>query len=230
MKRFVLPAVFALALVPSQKAFSLFGIGIYGASDQISVGAWEDSRFDGRVTLNGQPFDGAVGLGGFLYIDAIPFIDLEASIEAVGQEYEFQFGNQNSTLDQSFGWGRVSTYLTLRRKLFGAGLPILGGVRLHVGAGINSHNSTPLASFDMIEELMGGDLEAEFDEDDLADRLTDYLKDNRIEGSGYHLQAGAQLKLLSFNLFANYRITRAENVVPGEDGFSSLWLGLAFGF
>lgn len=229
MKRFFLPVVIALIIVPSQRAYSLFGVGIYGASDQISVGGWEDERLEGLVTLNGQPFDGALGVGGFLYIDAIPFVDLEASYEVVGQEYDFQFGNQLATLDESFGWGRLSYYLTVRRKMFGFGLPVLGGIGLHLGGGINGHNVTPLASIGMLEELLGGNLQANFTGEDLANDLTTYLKDNRIQASGYHLQAGAQIKFLSFNAFVNYRITQAADVVPGADSFSSLWLGLAFG-
>ncbi|MFQ6675482.1 MAG: hypothetical protein ACE5LH_03950 [Fidelibacterota bacterium] len=229
MRRFILPAVVALVLVPSERAFSLFGVGIYGTSDQLSVDGWSDSRFNGVVTLTGNPFEGALGVGGFLYIDAIPFVDLEASFEAAGQEYEFDFGNQFATLSQNFGWGRLSTYITLRRKLFGFGVPLLGGIKLHLGGGINNHNVTPLASIGMVEQLMGGDLQASFDPDDLGNELTEYLKNNRIEASGYHVQAGAQIKLLALNAFVNYRVTMATDVVPGADSFSSVWLGLAFG-
>ncbi|MFQ6673509.1 MAG: hypothetical protein ACE5GH_01835 [Fidelibacterota bacterium] len=229
MKKLLIPLLAILVLAPIEDVSSAFGIGVYGASDQISVSGWSDSQLGGLVTLKGNGFDGAVGLGGFLYIDAIPFIDIEASFESVGQEYDFQFDNALASLDKSLLWGRLSTYVTLRRKLIGFGLPVLGGVKFYVGGGINNHNVTPRADFNMLQSLMGGGLEATFDPTDLGKKLASYVKDNRITAKGYHAQAGVQIKLLSFNAFVNYRLTFSEDVVPDAESFSSLWVGLAFG-
>ena len=56
------------------------------------------------------------------------------------------------------------------------------------------------------------------------------MDENKISSNGYHIQVGFQGKLLMLNLFANARYTIAKDVVPGEDGFASIWTGLAFGF
>ena len=66
---------------------------------------------------------------------------------------------------------------------------------------------------------------------DLESQIEDFVtdQDNWVEGSGIHLQAGLQLKVVTFSAFVNYRITLAEDVVPGAKSFSSIWAGLAFG-
>ena len=70
----------------------------------------------------------------------------------------------------------------------------------------------------------------DFGQDDIMDSLAEYMIDNSISTSGFHIQFGAHAKLLMFNVFANARYTIAENVVEGESGFPSAWLGLAIGF
>ncbi|MEE9166669.1 MAG: hypothetical protein V3U24_04295 [Candidatus Neomarinimicrobiota bacterium] len=228
MKRFLVPVLVFIVLAPTEKAFSLFGVGAYYVSDPISVAEGTDGTAPIMLVRNG--FDGARGGGLFIYVDALPFIDLEANIETGFNKYQFEFDNAISELPPvDFGWARVSTYLTARKKVVGFGVPVLGGARINAGGGYNFHSSTPLADLDMVKELLGGNLTASFEADDLEDNLVDYLKENKIDGSGFHLQAGIQAKLLTLNLFVNYRLTFAKDVVPDESSFSSLWAGLAFG-
>ena len=225
-KLFVLPLAI-LVLAPVEKVFSIFGIGAYYTSDPISVARGTSGT--SPISLVRDGFDGAQGGGIFLYIDAIPVVDLEASFETAFNTYQFQFKNALATLPPvDFGWARLSTYFTVRKKLIGFEVPILGGVRLNGGGGYNIHSSAPLADLDMVGILLG-DLTSSFEPTNLEDKLIDYLKENKIDANGFHVQAGAQIKLLTFNLFVNYRITLAEDVVPGEKSFSSLWAGLAFG-
>ena len=77
-------------------------------------------------------------------------------------------------------------------------------------------------------EMMGGDLTAEptnITEDDLIE----FLKENRIESSGIHVQAGLQFKVLMLDSFLFYRHTFAEDLVPDADAFGSLNLRLGIG-
>lgn len=227
MKKLMIPLLMVLILAPTEKAFSIFGVGAYYVNDPISVDGGEEGAFP--ISLVREGFDGAQLGGLFLYIDAIPFIDLEVSGESSISKYQFQFKNAISDLPSTeFAWARVSGYLTLRKKVFSLGMPVLGGLRLNLGGGLNMHSSTPLASLSMVETLLG-DLSASFNADNLEDNLVEYLKENKIDASGFHVQAGLQLKLLALNAFVNYRITMAEDVVPGSKSFSSLWAGLAFG-
>ena len=60
-------------------------------------------------------------------------------------------------------------------------------------------------------------------------QIINNLKENKNTYNGFHLIVGAQAKLLSANLFANLRYTIAKDVIPGENGFPSMWIGIGFG-
>jgi hypothetical protein len=82
----------------------------------------------------------------------------------------------------------------------------------------------------MIEDLLGGNLESG-NVDNLDKNLKSFLenKDNYIDASGFHVQAGLQFKLLVLDTFLNYRYTIVEDVIPGASGFSSLNLRIGIG-
>ncbi|MDP6455984.1 MAG: hypothetical protein QF613_04495 [Candidatus Marinimicrobia bacterium] len=228
MNKFLVPLLVIAVIIPANRAYSIAGIGLYYNQDAVSVSGGTDGAFP--VTLTRDGFDGTLSGGLFVYIDAIPFVDIEASFEAAANQYQFSFGNEFSELGPiDFGWARASQYYTLRRKLVGFSVPILGGVQLYAGGGYNKHSSSPLASLDMVEGLLG-DLTSSFDSSVLEDNLLNYLEDNKIDASGLHIQTGLQMKILTFSGFLNYRITMAKDVVPDAKSFSSLWAGLAFGF
>ena len=230
MKRLAAPIIALSLFIPTQRVDALFGVGLKYVGDSFSVGEWIEDPST-AYTLSGSGFDGA-GLGGlFVYIDAIPFIDLEASFEMSVAPYDLKFENSVATLPATkFAWTRLSTYYTARKEIFGLGLPILGGGAIHVGGGINSHQTSKLADLDMMSGIIG-DLATGGEGMKLESQVEDFVKnkDNWIEGSGVHLQAGLQMQILTFNAFVNYRITMAEDVVPNAKSFSSIWVGLAFG-
>ena len=232
MKRLITPIIVLSLFLPTEKAEALFGIGIKGLGDTFSVDAWNDGT--SLYSLQSPGFSGSdgVGLGGFIYIDAIPFIDLEASVEIAPVPYDLEFANAITSLPSTqFAWTRISTYFTARKKMFGLGIPFIGGGSFHLGGGINNHISSKRADLDMMSELLGGDL-VNGDSNDLEDKIEDFVtnRDNWFDNSGLHLQASLQAKLLTFSSFLTYRITIAEGVVPGSNSFSTLWAGLAFGF
>ena len=232
MKRLITPIIVLSLFFPTEKAEALFGIGIKGLGDTFSVDAWNDGT--SLYSLQSPGFSGSdgVGLGGFIYIDAIPFIDLEASVEIAPVPYDLEFANAITSLPSTqFAWTRISTYFTARKKMFGLGIPFIGGGSFHLGGGINNHISSKRADLDMMSELLGGDL-VNGSSNDLEDKIEDFVtnRDNWFDNSGLHLQASLQAKLLTFSSFLTYRITIAEGVVPGSNSFSTLWAGLAFGF
>ena len=232
MKRLITPIIVLSLFFPTEKAEALFGIGIKGLGDTFSVDAWNDGT--SLYSLQSPGFSGSdgVGVGGFIYIDAIPFIDLEASVEIAPVPYDLEFANAITSLPSTqFAWTRISTYFTARKKMFGLGIPFIGGGSFHLGGGINNHISSKRADLDMMSELLGGDL-VNGSSNDLEDKIEDFVtnRDNWFDNSGLHLQASLQAKLLTFSSFLTYRITIAEGVVPGSNSFSTLWAGLAFGF
>ncbi len=164
----------------------------------------------------------------YLYLDVLPIVDLEADIQLTASEYDFEFTNTLGTAGPYNGyWGGVSTYITVRKKIFGLGIPFLGGGNLFAGGGYNMHTFAPLADLSLVESLMG-DLTEEptFSEDDLVD----FVNENKIDKSGFHVQAGFQFKLLMLDTFVFYRHIFGEfEDIVGEESFGSLNLRFGLG-
>lgn len=213
-------------------ATNLFAIGGFGLQvGQSSFSVAESSPESGipGVSLTNGSFDGAYVVGGYLYIDAIPFIDLEVDANIRGNKYDINFENVAGSMDPiNFGWASTDIYYTLRKKVFGLSIPFLAGAKIHAGGGYNTHVSTPIADIEMITELLGGDL-TNGDPSALEDNLVNYLEDNTIDASGFHFQTGLQFKLLMLDTFLNYRYTIVEDVVPDASGYGSINLRIGFG-
>ena len=226
-----------MGLIPS----SVFGIGGFGlqlGQGLVTVGATESSRdlmagetVVGTAMMTTTKFSDPFVIGGHVYIDAIPFIDLEADINLIGQTYDFGFNNPTEIGPYNFGWGSASSYFTVRKKFLGIGIPFLAKAKLFYGGGYNQHMVTPLMTIDLMEELMektGGDLSSDptnISEDDVLE----FLDENKIEASGFHVQAGLQFKVLMIDTFLFYRHTIAEDLIPDANGFGSLNFRLGFG-
>lgn len=209
--------------------FAIGGIGLQFGQSSFSVAeSSPESGIPGVILTNGS-FDGAYVVGGYLYIDAFPFIDLEVDANVRGNTYEINFINDFGPMEPiDFAWASTDVYYTLRKKVFGLSIPFLVGAKLHAGGGYNTHVSTPLADIDMITELLGGDL-TNGDPTALEDNLVEYLEENKIDASGFHFQAGLQFKLLMLDTFLNYRYTIVDDVVPDAGGFGSINFRLGFG-
>jgi hypothetical protein len=219
-----------LAVLPFNSASAIIGFGIQGGQSIFSVGAKTLEDLNAFATVNTGPFENSNNIGIYLYLDIIPFIDLEVDASIVGQEYDFTFGNRLGNVGpfQAY-WGGTSIYFTARRKIVGFELPILGGAQLFAGGGSNTHSFTPLVNLDMVEIIMGGSLGAqpEFDED----ALVDYIEDNKIDKTGFHIQSGLKFQLFMLDAFLFYRQTfgEFEDVLDAKTyGSMNLRLGLGF--
>jgi len=219
----------------SSQVFALAGFGAYGDFDLLKYpdGSSGDIS-DYGVEYNG--FDNAKGFGFLFYIDAIPVVDLEVDIEFVGNLYEYTPYLAGDPLpSEDLPWGRISTYVTIRKEILGLSIPLLAKAQLYGGLGFNKHKVVPIMTADVIKDALGGDdLEAalilfEADTEEGAKDLAKSMLDKMEDVSGFHLQVGVRGKLLMFNAFANARYTIAKDVIPDESGYPSLWVGLALG-
>lgn len=214
--------------------FALAGFGLYGDYDLLKHEGATSSNELG-LSIDTKPFENAYGIGGYLYIDAVPVIDIELSIESAGNLHETVFSAPLlNDFESELPWGRVSLYATARKKVFGLSIPFLAKAKLFVGTGMNMHKVTPEYSLELLQgafsdteldeifELMDGDVTA-------VTTFANHVKDNMVNVSGAHVQAGLQAKLLMFDMFLNARYTLAKDVVPDKIGFPSLWLGLGYG-
>ena len=219
-------------LLLTSQAYSLVGIGAYGDLDLLKYPGGTSGDGDSRVDYTG--FDNANGFGIMFYIDAIPIIDLEADIEFVGNIYKYTpyvVGDDDIDVGE-MPWGRVSTYFTARKKIFGVSIPFLAKAQLYGGLGFNKHTVLPVMTVEIIEAAFGGTADAlaeSTSDEDKIQKLADYMLDNADKISGFHLQTGVQGKLLFLNAFVNARYTIAKDVIPGKSGFPSIWAGLALG-
>ena len=219
----------------SSQVFAIAGFGAYGDFDLLKYPAGSSGDVN-EYGVEYKGFDNPKGFGFLFYIDAIPFIDLEADIEFVGNLYEYTpyFAGQKLS-SQELPWGRVSTYLTIRKEFLGLSIPLLAKAQLYGGVGINKHKVVPIMTEKVINDA--------FDETDLENALNNFTTDasgsatdlaesmlkNVEDRDGFHLQAGVRGKLLMFNAFANARYTIAKDVIPDKSGYPSLWVGLAIG-
>ena len=219
----------------SSQVFAIAGFGAYGDFDLLKypAGSSGDPETYG-VKYNG--FDNAKGFGFLFYIDAIPVVDLEVDIEFVGNLYEYTpYLDGDPLASEDLPWGRISTYVTIRKEILGLSIPLLAKAQLYGGIGFNKHKVVPIMTADVIKDALGGDdLEAalilfQTNTEEGAKDLAKSMLDNVEDVSGFHLQAGVRGKLLMFNAFVNARYTIAKDVIPDKSGYPSLWVGLAIG-
>ena len=102
MKKLIVSAFICLLPV---SVFAIAGFGLNVAYDQVIVNAGSDSKVSSptevRILRNG--FENGAGAGGFLYLDVIPYIDLEVDFQFVGNTYQFDFQNYlDSNVDGAF--------------------------------------------------------------------------------------------------------------------------------
>ena len=221
-----------ISLIPTSM-FAIGGFGLQVGQNSFSVEASSPETGIPGVTLTNGAFDGSGALGGFVYVDLIPFVDVEFDFNIQGNEYDIDFSNNFGTAmpTLSFSWGSINTYTTVRKKVVGLSIPFLAGAQLHAGAGVNTHKTVPVANVDMVTDLLGGDL-SNADPSNLHVELLDELEDedNVVDASGFHIQTGLQFKLLVLDTFLIYRHSFVEDVVPGSKSFGTLNMRLGLGF
>ena len=229
MKKIILFALVASTITVSPLA-AIGGIGFQLGQGAFTVASTEDSDDSGLITVTTGEFANPFNLGVYLYLDIIPIVDLEADIQVTASEYDFEFTNTLGTAGPYNGyWGGVSTHITVRKEIFGLGIPFLGGGNLFAGGGYNMHTFAPLADLSLVESLTG-DLteEPEFSEAELEE----FVNENKIDKSGFHVQAGFQFKLLMIDTFVFYRQSFGEfEDIMGEEvwTFGSLNIRLGLG-
>ena len=225
--------IFFPILIITSQVFAIAGFGLHLDRSMYSVAETTTPLIAGGsevASITHHGFDNGFGIGGYLYIDAIPVIDIDLEGNLLISPYDFSFQNNVVSIDKKqFGWVAGSGYLTLQKKLFKLSIPLLAKAKLTAGAGVNSHSSIPMIDQNMMESVMGGAGNLESGTLD-TDELIKYLKDNKVSSTGFHIQTGVQFKLLMLDSFLYYRQVFADDVIPDAKGFGSLNLRLGMGF
>lgn len=224
-------SIIILTLLPLNSLLAIGGFGLHIPLNRVSVASNIDES-NVLVYFEQGGFENPLGFGGYFYIDAIPFVDLDVEFQLIGQKYDIKFYNvlsPSNALESDFGWASASTYFTVKKKILGIGIPFLAKAKLHVGGGYNMHTYTPTADLDMMKELVGGTLGGDLDTSSLTNKLESYLTDNKKDASGFHVQAGVQFKLLMLDTHFFYRYTMAKDVYEGSKAFGSFNIRVGIG-
>ena len=219
-----------LSLIPWSSVLGVVGFGVQGGQSIFTVASSISSVDGANLTISefANPFSG----GGYLYIDAIPVIDLEAEFSISFKNYTFEFSNLEGAIGPyDFGWADFSIYLSAGKKIVGIGIPLLAKAKLFYGGGINMNTVTPVMDLDFMEDILGEDLTNDPANFSVSEKdLIDFLENNQVKTNGFHIQSGLQFKILMLDTFLFYRHTFAKDVIPGQDHFGSLNLRMGMGF
>jgi len=190
----------------------LGGVGLHVAQDGFTVDQ-ESFNYE-SISITRDAIDSPIGGGAFVYLTVIPFLDFEAGVSLTGSEYNYVFNGEDSP---SMGIAKFGWYLSAQRPVFK-----FPTIRIYAGAGINGSTHTKIVSY---ETLVDG----EIDPDKLND--LEYLEDKLgVTNTGAHIEFGGRFKppIIPFSINANARYHIIKDVVPGEDGYLSLSMGVAF--
>jgi hypothetical protein len=153
------------------------------------------------------------GFGGYVYVDVIPFIDVEAGFDILGETtFSYNIGEDDISsfsLPKKAGW-----FVGVQRKLFK--LPM---VKFYYGAGLSQNKIVPNNYSDLIDNSSVSE-----------NNVENFIKDNLETKTGYFLECGARAKpwLVPISLNAKLRYNFLEGVVPNESGFVSIMIGAGY--
>ena len=190
----------------------LGGIGLHLSQDSFTTDQ-ESFNYE-SISITRDAIDSPIGGGAFVYLTVIPFIDFEAGVSLTGAEYSYVFNGEDGP---AMGIAKFGWYLSAQRPVFK-----FPTIRMYVGGGINGSTHTKIVSY---ETLVDGGID--------TDKLNDleYLEDKLgVTNTGGHVELGARFKppIIPFSINANARYHIIKDVFPGENGYLSLSMGVAF--
>ncbi len=223
---------FLSIFILSSQVFAIAGFGLQVGQSTFSVKESSPTINVQYVILKNGAFENPISVGGYLYLDIIPVVDLEVDFNFQGSKYDINFENDLGKMPTlPFAWASADIFYTVRKKIIGIGIPFLAKAKLFAGGGYNTHMSTPLANETMLTNLCGDSGIANCDVTSLDKTLETYMtdKDNYLSSSGFHLQGGLQFKILMLDSFLFYRQVFDDKVIPDGKGYGSINLRLGMG-
>jgi hypothetical protein len=220
--------IFLPFFIISSQVFAIAGFGLNLNQTMFSV----DAKTNAIGTVGSYGYDaisGGIGLGGYLYIDAIPFVDLDLEFSGFGTNYDYLLTISGNSTTYSLPYGSFAGYLTLQKKVLKLSIPILAKAKLTVGAGLNNQTYKSVPDQSDLETFIGSGLTSSSTAP-TTDAFIEFVKENTDSANGFHIQTGIQFKLLMLDSFLYYRQVFADNVILDGKGFGSLNLRLGMGF
>jgi len=225
MRVFLVCLTALILLMSPTPAFAIFGIGIHGGVDNITVDSF-DASFElddgSQVSLKREEISSPLMFGCNFIFDALPIIDLELSADVCMQDYKLTYTAGGKTEDYDATFGRIGIYGTVRKNLISFP-PVVNTFSVYTGAGVGIHLISPVVGEKLIQEELK-EVADPLKPDDITERLT---------RAGGHILLGAQFKPLLIPLMINadakYTIIgKGDYDEPGS--FFSLYLSLGLNF
>jgi len=204
----------AFALFASTQAFAIAGIGAHYVMNTGSLESSTGTVASNLITVNQESASGLQGLGFKLWIDFLPFVDIEGTFNVAAVRYR-TFLKIGSNEPKSLEYAPEAPY----NMVFDKASPIYGVfsgdvsitypfelpiIRPYLGAGISPYMaSIPIVNADFISKL---NLDPTASVDDIGDSVSRALKDADYKtGIGGHIIAGLRIKLtvIPAALYAN---------------------------
>lgn len=221
----------------SQAQFGLgVGVGVHGGMDRFTVPALERSvkLMDlTQVSVIRQEVKNPIMGGIDIFINTLPFIDFQISVDGSKITYPLMYIRPNPTMMNPLNqdttrydvpFGRVGVYLTIKKNLI-AIPPILKTITIYAGVGAGAHYIAPLVS----EKFIYDHLKTKAEELDAEGILKQDIAKEMVYGG--HALLGLRLKLpiLPIQVFGEGKLT----IVPAgkyeqPSKFLSIYAGLAY--
>ena len=153
----ILTQSFLPIFILTSQMFAIAGFGLNLNQTMFSI----DAKTNSIGTVGSYGYDainGGIGLGGYLYIDAIPLIDLDLEFSGFGTSYDYLLTIDGNSTTYNLPYGSLSGYLTLQKKVLKLSIPLLAKAKLTVGSGLNYQTYKSVPNQSDLESLIGSGL------------------------------------------------------------------------
>ncbi len=231
---------------------AIFGIGAQWApapglevkaSDGVVAGSGSTA-----ISLNQAKVSGLQGFGVKLWIDALPFIDIEGGSNVQLGYYDLSVASSSDTVQVKFDPGvpgvegkpafaRIVSDITILYPFLKLP-PLVSIIKLYAGGGLSHVIATEVlnAGFGKkaVTKAAGGDLTKADSPDEVSKILIDAIKDEGLKsGVGFHLEVGAKAKVpvIPIAIYADAKYYMLSSMPSAVDANSVTYeLGAALAF
>lgn len=247
----VLIKTLALAACATAYSHAIFGIGgqwapamgleVKGSQGVVATGGGES------YSVDQSSVSGLNGFGLKIWIDALPFIDLEATtniqygfydVDIVGpgtERYPLEFDLGVPTVDRP-AFARIMNDVSVLYPFLKLP-PLVGLVKFYAGGGVTHVLATEVLNAGFAKKAIDkakASGETPSSSEELSEIVVDAIKDEGLtSGFGFHLMAGAKVKppIIPLAVFANVKYHFLSTMPSTVDGNSlTLELGGALAF
>lgn len=239
----------ALAAAAAGYSHAIFGIGgQWAPAPGLEIKGSQGTIANppgGAVTIDQASVSGLNGFGAKLWIDVLPFVDLELGSNFQWGMYDLSVSQGSQKTDVKFdlgvidkpGFARIASDLTVQYPFLKLP-PVVNVAKFWAGAGITHVLATEILNKDFadkaVKKALAKDAGAADTPDEVAGILADAIKDEGLNsGIGFHIAAGVKVKppVIPIAAFADIKYHFLSTMPSAVDANSlTMELGAALAF